>query len=222
LLICTVWSEKGLRAGVESYSIKKLEPFYGLNREVDLHEVSRRLRAVEYAIARGDAKSIASDIRDAVLSYNRDDCFSALRLRDWLEALRTQAEKKQGKPIPRPTSPMPTPKEELGARLAQIRALSEALTAPLPVERNKNEGAPNDAVLARLRRTVANSTGAACSSGTQEPSHVLRAMGLSPELQDGALRISTGKFNTLEEIDFAASEIASAITEVRAAIGKSV
>ena len=43
---------KGLRAGVDSYSIKKLEPFYGLAREVDLHQVSRHLRAVEYAIAK--------------------------------------------------------------------------------------------------------------------------------------------------------------------------
>jgi cysteine desulfurase len=81
--------------------------------------------------------------------------------------------------------------------------------------------APNDAVLSRLHRSVAISTGAACSSGTQEPSHVLRAMGLSPELQDSALRISTGKFNTVEEIDFAASEIATAVAEVRAAMRSS-
>lgn len=81
-------------------------------------------------------------------------------------------------------------------------------------------GAPNDAVLARLQRTVAISTGAACSSGTQEPSHVLRAMRMSSELQETALRISTGKFNTLAEIDFAASEIATAIADVRAEMGK--
>ena len=82
-------------------------------------------------------------------------------------------------------------------------------------------GAPNDAVLARLQRTVAISTGAACSSGAQAPSHVLLAMGLSPQLQEGALRISTGRFNTLEEIDFAASEIARAIADVRGAMGDS-
>jgi cysteine desulfurase len=78
-------------------------------------------------------------------------------------------------------------------------------------------GAPNDAVTSRLHDSVAISTGAACSSGAQEPSHVLRAMGLSPELQETALRMSTGKFNTVEEIEFAASEIASAVAEVRAA-----
>ena len=79
-------------------------------------------------------------------------------------------------------------------------------------------GAPNDAVISRLHHSVAISTGAACSSGAQESSHVLRAMGLSPELQESALRISTGKFNTVEEIEFAASEIAAAVADVRAAM----
>ena len=79
-------------------------------------------------------------------------------------------------------------------------------------------GAPNDAVISRLHHSVAISTGAACSSGAQESSHVLRAMGLSPELQESALRISTGRFNTVEEIEFAASEIATAVADVRAAM----
>ena len=76
-------------------------------------------------------------------------------------------------------------------------------------------GVPNDAVVARLRRTVAISTGAACSSGAQTPSHVLRAMGLPAPLQEGALRMGLGKFNTRDEIDRAAAEIANAISAVR-------
>ena len=60
-------------------------------------------------------------------------------------------------------------------------------------------GAPNDAILARLQNCVAISTGAACSSGAQEHSHVLRAMNLPRELQESALRISTGKFNTADD-----------------------
>ena len=132
---------KGLRAGVDSYSIKKLEIFYGLAREVDLHRVSRLLRAVEYAIARGDAASVTPDIREAVLSYNRDDCFSALELREWLEALRAQEEQKRGAPIPRPAPPTLTPKEKLEGRLAHIRAVSEALTAHLPAELSREQEA---------------------------------------------------------------------------------
>jgi predicted RecB family nuclease len=132
---------KGLRAGVDSYSIKKLEVFYGLAREVDLHQVSRLLRAVEYAIARGDAASVTPDIREAVLSYNRDDCLSALELREWLEALRAQEEQKRGAPIPRPAPPTLAPKEKLEGRLARVRAVSEALTAHLPVERSREQEA---------------------------------------------------------------------------------
>lgn len=79
-------------------------------------------------------------------------------------------------------------------------------------------GVPNNAVIARLRRHVALSSGAACSSGTQAPSHVLRAMGLSDEIQGSALRISNGKFTTDDEIERAAGQIMSAIASVRVAM----
>jgi cysteine desulfurase len=77
---------------------------------------------------------------------------------------------------------------------------------------------PNDAVIARLRHHVALSTGAACSSGTQTPSHVLRAMGLSEALQEGALRIGIGKFTTDEEIDRATEHMVQAVTAIRRTI----
>ena len=79
-------------------------------------------------------------------------------------------------------------------------------------------GVPNNAVIARLRRQVALSSGAACSSGAEEPSHVLRAMGLPDEIQGSALRISNGKFTTDEEIERAAEQITSAIASVRAVL----
>jgi cysteine desulfurase len=78
---------------------------------------------------------------------------------------------------------------------------------------------PNDAVVGRLRRHVALSTGAACSSASPTPSHVLRAMGLSEALQEGALRIGTGKFTTDEEIERAAVYIAQAVADTRRAMG---
>jgi uncharacterized protein len=94
---------KAFRAGVESYSIKQLEPFYGLAREVDLRKVFRHLRTVEFAIAKREADYLTAEIREAVRSYNRDDCLSALELRDWLERLRLDAEEKYGAPLLRPT-----------------------------------------------------------------------------------------------------------------------
>lgn len=79
-------------------------------------------------------------------------------------------------------------------------------------------GIPNDALMARLRKTVAISTGSACTSGAHGPSHVLQAMGLSEALQEGALRIGVGKFNTEDEIDRAAKEIVSAVEAVKASL----
>jgi cysteine desulfurase len=49
---------------------------------------------------------------------------------------------------------------------------------------------------------VAVSTGSACSSGSLEPSHVLRAMGLDPSYLYGALRLSMGRSTTVEDIDY--------------------
>jgi cysteine desulfurase len=45
------------------------------------------------------------------------------------------------------------------------------------------------------------SSGAACSSGAIEPSHVLRAMNIPPRLSQGQVRISTGRFNTDEDVN---------------------
>ncbi|MGO8997122.1 MAG: TM0106 family RecB-like putative nuclease [Polyangiaceae bacterium] len=132
---------KGVRAGVESYSIKKLEPFYGLVREVDLQQVTRQLHAVAYAIAKKDAASLADDLRDSVRAYNRDDCVSAMDLRAWLEGLRAEAEAQGGRPLPRPAPVSDAPSEKLAERLAQIRAVSDTLTAGLPLERNGAEEA---------------------------------------------------------------------------------
>jgi cysteine desulfurase len=63
---------------------------------------------------------------------------------------------------------------------------------------------------------VAVSTGAACAAGAVEPSHVLRAMGLSPERVQGSLRLSLGRFTTDAEIQRAAEAIEEAVARQRA------
>jgi cysteine desulfurase len=74
---------------------------------------------------------------------------------------------------------------------------------------------PNDAVLTRLRKRLAISTGAACTSAVDTPSHVLKAMGLTEDLQNGALRIGIGKFTTDDEIERAAVYLAAAVADTR-------
>jgi len=62
---------------------------------------------------------------------------------------------------------------------------------------------------------IAVSTGAACSSGAIEPSHVLIAMGLTPDQARGSIRFSLGKTNTDEEVDFVASKVPEVVTKLR-------
>ncbi len=63
------------------------------------------------------------------------------------------------------------------------------------------------------------STGAACSSGSVEPSHVLQAMGLGTERVQGSIRVSLGKSTTREEIDSFAAALRSAVESVRSHTG---
>lgn len=70
-------------------------------------------------------------------------------------------------------------------------------------------------VIALDLKGLAVSSGAACSSGAIEPSHVLLAMGLSHERARGSLRISLGKQTTAEEIDFALEVIPQVVNRLR-------
>ncbi len=70
-------------------------------------------------------------------------------------------------------------------------------------------------LLALSERGVAASAGAACSSGSLEPSPVLRAMGVDPELAHGSVRFSISRVNTEQEIRQAADQIGAAVRSVR-------
>ena len=82
---------QAVRCGVESYSIKKLEPYYGYVRRVALKSASQPLMAVELALESQAPDAISSEIREAVQGYNEDDCRSTEGLRDWLEQQRDEA-----------------------------------------------------------------------------------------------------------------------------------
>jgi len=62
---------------------------------------------------------------------------------------------------------------------------------------------------------LAVSTGAACSSGAIEPSHVLVAMGLRTDRARASIRFSLGKQNTEEDIDFALALVPEAVARLR-------
>lgn len=64
---------------------------------------------------------------------------------------------------------------------------------------------------------VAISAGAACAAGTVEPSHVLRAMGLSESVAAGTVRLSLGRANTPEEVDQVLDILTEAVERLRQA-----
>ena len=70
-------------------------------------------------------------------------------------------------------------------------------------------------VIALDLKGLAVSTGAACSSGALEPSHVLMAMGLGPDQARASLRFSLGKQNTEEDVGFALGLIPSTVARLR-------
>ena len=124
---------QALRAGVESYSIKQLEQFYGFTREVPLRDASAHLQAIELALESGAPDTIPPAARDAVRGYNRDDCRSTEALRDWLETLRASVEA-AGTPVRRPEVKAPEPPKAVSDLEQQQDAAREALLAGLPAE----------------------------------------------------------------------------------------
>jgi cysteine desulfurase len=64
-------------------------------------------------------------------------------------------------------------------------------------------------------RELAVSAGAACSSGSEEASYVLRALGRSDQLAQSSLRFSLGRFTTAEEVDVAVAAVTREVTRLR-------
>lgn len=124
---------QGLRAGVESYSIKRLEPLYGYARTIDLRDAGDSIVEFEMWLD-GWLEDGVDDtkLRGDIAAYNADDCVSTQALRDWLEGLRADAARQFGAELPRPSAVVDELREDFTARQAAVAALSERLTAGVP------------------------------------------------------------------------------------------
>jgi predicted RecB family nuclease len=124
---------QGIRASVESYSIKKIEQLYDFKRAVPARDSVLAIQTLTGAFALGNPRDVPANILQSIESYNRDDCLSAWQLRAWLEDRRPELEAKTGKALPRPTF-QPEEKEDLSAQIQQVRAVMDRLTSGLPTE----------------------------------------------------------------------------------------
>jgi cysteine desulfurase len=75
-------------------------------------------------------------------------------------------------------------------------------------------GVEGDALMMGIN-DVAVSSGSACTSATLEPSYVLRALGVPEELAHSSIRFGLGRFNTEEEIDYAAARVIETVKRLR-------
>jgi hypothetical protein len=125
--------KQGIRASIESYTIKNLEAFCSYTRAVPLADVRPALASLQGALELGDFAQVSEQDRAIVETYNRDDCASACALRNWLEGVRAHLVAR-GSTIERPGAESAEPTEEIGERQQRVAALVERLTRDVPAD----------------------------------------------------------------------------------------
>ncbi|MDD9995033.1 MAG: TM0106 family RecB-like putative nuclease [Dehalococcoidia bacterium] len=121
---------QGIRASVESYSIKRLEPLYRFERAVDLRDAGTSIVEFETWLELGQGEE-REELLKQIEGYNRDDCLSTLYLREWLEEQRAALAKELAEQLPRPIVKDPEETEDSEAQKA-VNKLAAALMAGLP------------------------------------------------------------------------------------------
>jgi signal transduction histidine kinase len=125
--------KNGIRASVESYSIKRLEPLYNYARVIELANANVALSRLQAALELNDLHRITKDTRDVVEGYNRDDCLSTQGLRNWLERVRTNLIE-NGESIERPLPGDGAPSEAISEWQIRIADLVQRITADIPAD----------------------------------------------------------------------------------------
>ena len=106
-------------------------------------------------------------------------------------------------------------------RASRTRPSTARATPRVPNTTNISfEGVEAESLLIALDlEGIAVSTGSACSSGTLEPSHVLRAMGFAAHRTQNSIRFSLGAGNTDEQVDYVLAKLPAVVEKLRALTG---
>ena len=148
---------QGIRASVESYSIKKLETFYMPEREGGITQAG--FSVVEYERWMDEQDPA---ILDAIAAYNRDDCISNLLLRDWLEGRRDRGARDAPRVVPRRRS---SPGPQLGGRRGPPKDRASAQAETRAREDALRDGRARGPARARRPSSRAAGCSRRCSTG---------------------------------------------------------
>ena len=130
--------KQGMRASVEEYSLKKVEAFYGFERKTLLETSRGAMRYVEHRLELGwGNEEMPGWVREAMEGYNSEDCLSAAKLRDWLEAERKTLEE-GGASVPRFVDRDEKTSEETEKQQTRIAKLVEQLTKNIPADHKEH------------------------------------------------------------------------------------
>jgi uncharacterized protein len=121
---------QSLRASVESYSIKRMEPFYGFVREIDLRDAGSSIVAFEQWLELGEGERPEATHLERIERYNQDDVVSNHRLRDWLEVRRLELGDLTGAAVPRPAPRVDKLPDDLSEAQARVEDLVDRLAGP--------------------------------------------------------------------------------------------
>ncbi len=76
-------------------------------------------------------------------------------------------------------------------------------------------GVEGESLLMGINEEIAVSSGSACTTGSVEPSYVLKALGVGEELIQSSVRFGLGRFNTEEEVDYTAKRVVEIVNRLR-------
>lgn len=132
-------TRQSVRAGIEKYSIKDLEQFYGYTRLADLRSIGAPKRFVEHCLELNKSNLITAEAREMVRAYNQDDTDSTYYLRQWLEQLRVSCEA-DGVTLTRPQEVEGEVHEELSEALQRLNDIRQSLQEGIdPIAENRSE-----------------------------------------------------------------------------------
>jgi uncharacterized protein len=126
-------TRQSVRASLEQYSLKQLEPFHNYGRVVPLDQARSAMRLVEHALELDRNTTIDDGMQGVIEGYNHDDCASTRSLRNWLEEQRASLVA-SGQDIPRPALGDGAPSDALDERQTRISGLVVQLSAAIPAD----------------------------------------------------------------------------------------